>query len=202
MPHRIALPVLLAALILVGCGDHKKRSAGDVADRRAGAEDTQRATPHIGRDAKPVLSAFGDGQDGAGDRREVLEQADTVTLYTVNPTRVVDGKLSPEAERFRGYGILGTSEITDPAERRRLVEAVYEGLEAEGAGPASCFLPRHALRFRKGGRTIDALICFQCTWIYLYEDDIEHEKRMLFGAGVKPVFDSLVKARNLPVDGS
>ena len=191
MPHRVALLVLLAALALAACGDHKKKptdGSGDKETEGAGG------TPHIGRDAKQVLSAFGE------EGREVIEQADAVTLFTVNPTRIVDGKLSPEAERIRGYGILGTADITDAGERRRLIEALYEGLKGEGAGPASCFLPRHALRFQKGRRVIEALICFQCTWVYLFEDGVEKEKRMLFGAGVKPVFDSIIKQRKLPQD--
>jgi hypothetical protein len=201
MPHRVALLILLAGLALAACGDHKKKPTDGSGDTKAEGTDgttggTTGGTPHIGRDAKQVLSAFGE------EGREVIEQADTVTLLTVNPARIVDGKLSPEAERIRGYGILGSADIPDAGERRRLIEALYEGLKGEGAGPASCFLPRHALRFQKGRRVIEALICFECTWVYLFEDGVEKEKRMLFGAGVKPVFDSVIKARDLPVDGS
>jgi hypothetical protein len=171
---------LLAALALAGCGG---RGQGHAAAPRA---------PYAGRDAKQVRAAF------PGDLRDVIEQADRVILYTLDPHRIVDGKLSPEAERLRTYGITGQAEITDPGERRKLIEALYRGLLGRDAGPAACFWPRHALRFERGQRAVDCLICFECTWIHVYRKaDSPKEDRLLFGPGVRPVFDSVMKAHGL-----
>lgn len=191
MTGRRTLLLLLAPTILLvaACGEQSTPYEDMTKAERA------TAVPFAGRDDRHTTAAFPD------DDRDVLEQADRITLYTLNPTRMVDGKPSPEKERFHLYGVLGTTSIEDASEHRRVVEAVYEGLKGEGAGPASCFLPRHGLRFERGKRRIDLLICFQCTWVYVFRDDAEHETRMLFGAGVKPVFDSIVKTRALPQDG-
>ena len=183
MSARSLIPVLVA-VVLAGCGDGPKGGSGE----------SDGPIPFIGRDAKQVVSAFG------ADGRDVLEAPDRMTLFTLNPVQVADGKLSPEAERLRNYGVLGKAEITDPTIRRRLVEAVYEGLKADGAGPANCFFPRHGLRFEKGEQTIEVLICFECTWVYVYPDGAENETRLLFSAGVKPVFDSVIKPLKLKQD--
>lgn len=191
MTARSLIPALVAVILAVvtwiTMGD--RVGGGTPSD-----QGEQNATPFIGRDAKQVVSAF--GKEG----RAVLEQADAVTLFTLNPHRLVNGKLSPETERLRGYGVLGKAAIDDAAKRRRLVEAVYEGLKGEGAGPAQCFWPRHGLRFVKGSETVELLICFECTWVYVYAPGAEHETRLLFGAGVKPVFDSILKPLKLPQD--
>lgn len=180
----------LTALLLLGCGEKAKKLEDMTKAERAAA------VPFAGRDEKAVLSAFPD------DARDILEQASSVTLFTLNPHRLVDGVLSPEPERFHNYGVLGKAEVTDVGEHRRLVEAVYEGLLAEGAGPAQCFIPRHGVRFVLGSQSVDVVICFQCTWVHVFRDGAKHETRLLFSAGVKPVFDSLVQAHALKQDGA
>ncbi|MDA1195443.1 MAG: hypothetical protein O2894_09700 [Planctomycetota bacterium] len=179
----IVLALLALSASLAACGDP--------APRPATRAENARSIPFAGRDEKEVISAFGEGG------RDIIEHAASVELLTLNPHQLVDGKLSPETDRLRGYGVLGRVTVTDDTEHRSIVEAVYRGLKGEGAGPASCFWPRHALRFTHDGRTVELLICFECTWVHVYRDGAEHEARMLFGAGVKPVFDSAVKAHGL-----
>jgi hypothetical protein len=179
---------LLTACLLAACGDAKPRPPTK-AEHAA-------AVPFAGRDAAQVGSAF------PGDARDVLEQAETITLYTLNPFRLRDGVLSPEKERFHNYGVLGSAEIKGEDGHRRMAEAVYSGLLGEGAGPANCFIPRHGLRFEKGAQTVDLLICFECTWVYIFGAGAKNERRMLFGPGVKPVFDSAVRAHHLAEDGA
>lgn len=181
MIGRSTLALLAAALILAGCGDPPPSRPKTKAERAA-------AVPFAGREAKQVLSAFPDAL------RDVLEQAERATLYSLNPDRLQDGELSPEKERFHNYGVLSQREVTDEAVQRKLVEAVYRGLKGEDASPADSFSPRHGLRFELGSQSIDLLICFQCTWVHVFVDDSEKKLRMLFGAGVKPVFDSAIKA--------
>lgn len=56
--------------------------------------------------------------------------------------------------------------ITDTQTRKDLVEAVSKGLGKAGA--AACFFPRHALRTVRYGKTIDCLICFECTQVQIH----------------------------------
>jgi len=179
----LVLGVLLLGVLvcgtLGGCGG--RRDAG-----------TPVALTFEGRDLKQVLAAF------PAEDRDVLEHPDHMTLLALYPSPIVDGKLSPQKERLHKWGILGQAEIKDAAEQHKLIEAVYRGLKAEGAGPASCFNPRHALSLEKGARRIDLVICFECTWIYIYGGSSSGKtNRLLFSPSVSPVFDALFKKHGL-----
>ena len=121
-----------------------------------------------------------------------------MTLYALYPYPVENGKLSPQKERLHKWGILGRAQIKDADEQRKLVEAIYRRLEAEGAGPAACFNPRHTITVEKGARRIDLVICFECTWIYIYGGSSSGKtNRLLFSQSVSPVFDALFKKHGL-----
>ena len=189
----IALAVLLAGLF-AACGERGRRVAQEQRARETTAPEATPAPAFEGRDLKQVLAAF------PGEDRSVVEEPDRLTLFTLNPHRIADGILSPEKDRLQTYGITGQAVITDADEHGKLVEALYRGLKGEGAGPASCFWPRHGLRFERGDRTIECLICFECTWIHLYgREGSGEETRLLFGAGVEPVFASILAAHGLKV---
>ncbi len=185
-----ASPLLLALLTslvlpLAGCGHD------DGAETGGGAGKT--TIPFEGHDAKEVLAAL------PGNLRTIVEEAEATTLLTLDPLRTPKTPDAPVQERFRRYVVLAKAQVTDPAEHRRLVEALYEGLKGEGAGPANCFIPRHGLRFEREGKIVEFLICFQCTRVYIYRPGAEHKVDMLMGAGVKPGFDEAVKAHKLPL---
>lgn len=185
-----ASPLLLALLAslllpLAGCGTEDGEEAG--------ASAGQATIPFEGHDAKEVLAALPE------DLRAIVEGAEATTLLTLDPRRLPAKPDDEPHERFRRYPVLATAVISEAAEHRRLVEALYEGLKGEGAGPAGCFIPRHGLRFERDGRSVEFLICFQCTRVHVYRPDAEHKVDMLMGPGVKPVFDEAIKAHELPV---
>jgi hypothetical protein len=38
---------------------------------------------------------------------------------------------------------------------------------------ALCFRPRHGVRAKSGGRAVELVICFECSWVKVYVDGKE-----------------------------
>ncbi len=64
---------------------------------------------------------------------------------------------------FHDWKILGTTKITDAAVRAALVDAFDEGVENHDGSAAACFNPRHGIRVKYVGKSVDFLICFECS---------------------------------------
>ncbi len=187
-----ARDIILLAWVLVlatACGDARPKAEA--------TGDATKAPAFAGRDAKQVLAALPEAD------RAMFEAPDRMTLYALHPHPVVDGKLSPHENRLQMWGILGQADITDPTDRKKLIEAVYRGLLAEDAGPAGCFNPRHAISFGTGDRRVDLVICFECTWIHIYGGrGAKKTNKLLFSQSVSPVLDALLKKHGLEKHGS
>ena len=184
--------LLTSVLVLAAaCGDAKPKA-------EEGADAPSSTAPAFeGRTAKQVLAALPEAD------RAMFEAPDRMTLYALHPYPVENGKLSPQKDRLEKWGILGQADITDSADRKKLIEAVYRGLLAEDAGPASCFNPRHAISFSKGDRRVNLVICFECTWIHVYGGrGAKNANKLLFSQSVSPVFDALFKKNSLEKHGS
>ncbi len=185
--------ILLGCVVVLAtaCGDRKPKAETDDSPAKAAAPAFE------GRDAKQVLAALPEAD------RAMFEAPDRMTLYALHPYPVENGKLSPQKNRLEKWGILGQADITDPADRKKLIEAVYRGLLGEDAGPASCFNPRHAISFGKGDRRVSLVICFECTWIHVYGGrGAKNVNRLLFSQSVSPVLDALLKKYSLEKHGS
>ncbi len=101
------------------------------------------------------------------DSRQVFEKSDHMTLYAVG--------LMPEhgaSNTFHDYPIIGRTEITQLKMRRDIVAYLYHGVETYRWASA-CFKPRHAIRASQGKKTVDLLICFDCSGIQLWYGDKE-----------------------------
>jgi hypothetical protein len=102
---------------------------------------------------------------------------DELTLYAI------DGLVNPPTEfvtddqHFRGYKILGKTEINDPAARGHVVKAISDGINESDGTVASCFWPRHGVHTVKDGKAVDYVICYECLQVYVFpdgEDDRMH----------------------------
>jgi hypothetical protein len=118
-----------------------------------------------------VLAVFalatGCGGETADRLPDFPDQPDQLVLFSIDgPTyNKTEGEL-PEhlakGELFHHQPVLGKIEITDPEKRRAVVSAVKEAARTKPDLALKCFTPRHAIRFIKGGETVEMLICFQC----------------------------------------
>jgi hypothetical protein len=58
---------------------------------------------------------------------------------------------------------------------------------------AGCFIPRHGLRLKGGGKTVDLVICFQCLSAEVFVDG-ERQKGFLTSGEPQTEFDATLKA--------
>ncbi len=92
----------------------------------------------------------------------VLDKAGQIELYS----------LDPEAKRddtgFRGWKVLGKTALKGDAARKQLLAPLAQGIAKSDGNGAKCFEPRHGVRAAFDGRTVDLVICFECSWVYVF----------------------------------
>ena len=117
----------------------------------------------------------------------ILDEAERIDLYSLEPVP----EKKPE-NTLRGWGILGKVRLDDVKARNQVLTALKENV-GRGTG-AACFWPRHALRASLQGKTVDVLICFECGWVYVYDEDREERTVVTIDRAARPVFDKILKA--------
>jgi hypothetical protein len=113
--------------------------------------------------ALAALALSGAGCLAAGnelpkDVRAVLDKADRFELLSLDPTRQ---KEKPKDD-FRGWKVLGRTEVKDAETRKKLVAALYKGIADSDGTVAACFNPRHGIRATHDGKTVELVICYEC----------------------------------------
>ena len=123
-----------------------------------------------------AVEAF--AREGAGDEKLAVK----VTVYAIDSLRnempgeadleigEFYGRVTPE--HFHQYPIQKVRAVDDPAEARRVVEAVVRGIRRKAAG-AKCFEPHHALRITRGAQHVDVVICYSCNQVEVWGIDPE-----------------------------
>src|SRR5438270_127934 len=99
------------------------------------------------------------------DTRKLLDKADTVELLSLDPTPLGDKEKVKQS--FHGYKVLGKVDLkTD--DKKKLLKAFYKGIDDSDGSVAGCFIPRHGIRAKVDGKTIEIVVCFQCHSMNVY----------------------------------
>ena len=117
-------------------------------------------------------------------------------LYSLDPRKRHEESLHNQ-KVFHGFNILGRAQITDSSEQRALLRALAHGVRENDGPPAACFDPRHALHVDQGGRSIDLVICFECSQVHAYGFN-QHDS-FLTSASPQPIFDDSLRRHGLPL---
>jgi hypothetical protein len=147
-----------------------------------------------------------------GDCRQVLEQADRFTLFSLDPYSLVrdpdtgEGSYSCSGGRFHGFVVLGHTTVEDVNRRAELLHALYEGF-AEVLRPRTglprvrpCYEPRHGLRASRGKRTVDLVVCFTCSPVQVYPDAASDSFSWhKVGASPRALFDQALTQAGIPL---
>lgn len=120
----------------------------------------------------------------------LLDKAETFEVYSLDPGQKMD------KEGFHGWKVLGKTEIKDEAKRKRLGDALRVAAEDNFGMVAACFIPRHGIRLKGGGKTVDLVICFQCLSVQVFVDD-KQEKGFLTTGEPQAAFDTILKAAGI-----
>lgn len=96
---------------------------------------------------------------------ESLNRTDQFEIYALEPS---DGDRSgPSA--FHGFTIVGRANVDDSSSQRTIAEIVDRGVRM-GGNQARCFNPRHGIHATGSGRTVDLVICYECSSIVVHEN--------------------------------
>ncbi len=133
-----------------------------------------------------LAAAFGSAQ-GADNKlpeaaANILAKADTIELLALDP--------EPAKEGFRGYKILGKTELKGDA-KKGLMAAFEKGSEGP-IDPAKCFNPRHGLRATHDGKTVELVICFECAQFKVHMGD-DKGQTLLVNKMPQAAFDKALK---------
>ncbi len=130
----------------------------------------------------------------SAESREILEHGDRWTLLSIESTGLdepIYGKGT-----FHGYRIAGQTDV-DAARRDGLVAALYDGIAEKHLFHGACFAPHHGIRARKGNRTLDILICFDCHIFEMYPGSGHGTPPIAESA--RPAFDAALRQAGVPL---
>jgi hypothetical protein len=127
---------------------------------------------------------------------------DSFELYSLEPFQdpndnEADCDPNGPGERLQGWRILGKTTVRDESTRRRLVDAIKNGLGKEDG--AKCFWPRHAIRRMNDGKPVDLLICFECHNVALYVDGKRVGDYEGIPGSLQPTFDEALRKADIPL---
>lgn len=130
-------------------------------------------------------------RDELAQKRRFLENSEQFTLYSLR-----DGNenvsVAPAPDKiFHRYEILGKMLVTDPKIKAQLIQSLYYGMEHRNGFAAACFNPRHGIRATKGKRTVDVVICFECSQIDFWESN--QRQHTYTSRTPQKVFDKVLK---------
>lgn len=128
------------------------------------------------------------------DARAVLQGSRQFTVLSLNPIHGSD-----ESKRgFHSFRVLGQTTISKPKNRARLLAALNNSV-AGGTLMACCFDPRHGVRARHAGKTVDLLICFECGIMEIYVDKRKQPKSVPVSDAVQPMLDRILTRADVPL---
>ena len=130
--------------------------------------------------------------------KALFEKADAIELYSLDPG--ADMKEPADAKKgFHGWKVLGKTTVKDAKTRKKLVAAMYQGLEASDGTAAKCFNPRHGVRVMADGKTVDAVICFECLQVQFFVGDASTTETTTDTP--EKVFDEMLRDAGVPLAG-
>ncbi|HEU5219697.1 MAG TPA: hypothetical protein VFU23_13640, partial [Gemmatimonadales bacterium] len=117
-----------------------------------------------------VLAGVGRAADNAlpEKARTVLEKAEALDVYSLDPDTERDLTEERPKKGFRGWKILGKTTVKDAEGRKALLSALNKAVADAPPRSKKCFEPRHGVRATAGGKTVDFVICFACAEVQVW----------------------------------
>lgn len=119
-----------------------------------------------------------------------------LTLYSIYRHPIEQPVKGPDG--FHSYRILGKIEVSTPAARKEIFDALHDGIDQSDGTQIQCFEPRHGIRTVEAGRKVDYVICYTCRNMYIYRDD-KRAKLKTTTRGPRSVFDKHLNAAKIPL---
>lgn len=101
--------------------------------------------------------------------RTVIEQSERRELLSIWPSRGTKTKPpAPVVGEFHGYPLLGHLTVTNPVVHQEVVREFLASIDKSNGAKALCFMPRHAIRLKRGADELDLLVCYECRYIVVH----------------------------------
>lgn len=146
----------------------------------------------------PLAAAAADNKLPAA-AQAILDKAESVELLSLHPRPVPKADQAKDKDLFYNYRVLGKTALK-AADRKTVLAALDKGVkDADPDLAAGCFNPRHGIRAKHDGKTLDLVICFECLSIAVYIDG-EYVKALPKVTGSpQPAFDKVLTAAKVPL---
>lgn len=120
---------------------------------------------------------------------------DTLHGATTFELLSLSGEQDPNG--WRGYKLLGKTAVAAES-RTALVDALRNGIGKSTGPGARCFVPRHGIHATRGSSSVDLLICFECSWVRVFEGTATTPQVAVTTADPQAVFDRVLQNANIP----
>lgn len=133
-----------------------------------------------------------------GNSREIFEQPDKFTLYSLNPYPHEEepGK-TKTLPLFHNFVVLGQVPVTDARQQQTIRNVLYDGIPIKTA-MGLCFEPRHGFRAVKAKHTVDVVVCFACHQMQVFIDG-KGGSYLPFGGKQRQELDRILNRANIPI---
>ena len=145
-------------------------------------------TPSIGRSDAPTPVSRLDALFPE-DTRSILEHSQKFTLYSIKRD---DMNPNPTAEHLEQYyEVVKSRVLTRGKDRKRIIKALYAGINDPEAASYNCFDPHHAIVAERDGRKVVLLVCFECGSVEMSCGDLRGHAPTT--SAPQPAFDAMLK---------
>jgi hypothetical protein len=127
-----------------------------------------------------------------------IEVPEKITLLSIDGNAYKAGEEPKTPEHYREYPLLGKVEITDAGQREEIMRALQRGISEGTDFQAFCFWPRHTVLTEQHGHTREYIVCFECTWVAIYEDG-NHSRTVTTSTHAKELFNRTLMDAGVPL---
>ncbi len=127
------------------------------------------------------------------DIQDTIEHSTSMFIYSLDPlSALVTASPKSTTPVFHEHSILKSKKVVKSSERERIVDSLYRSIGK--AEQASCFNPRHGLRFMKGPQTVDIVICFECANVMIYNGNQDRTSPAPISNYALPILDGILSS--------
>ena len=135
-------------------------------------------------------------------QKTIVEQIDVIMneevdieILSLDPK--VCGRHPNDNDYFHDYKILGRIKVEGLEDQKSLISALKKSILENKGMVAKCFNPRHGIRFTKGTRKIDLVICFECFSAQCF--GMNNDIGFLLTGSAAPSFNAFLTKMNIPL---
>ncbi len=128
-----------------------------------------------------------------------LSKSEEFELYSLRHKLLGGEDTSKEGSKYNYYFVLGKMTVKDADTRKKIVEAFQKSAEVEDDEIESGFAPRHGIRFKKDGKTIDFVISFESSQVRVYIND-KFSNIYPINDSARDTFNKVLKDAKIKID--